>query len=554
MGVLVSVVDDPLIPVIRDDNQRALLSLRNVFTESETLRGFAPIDAATEVVLLRLCATVLARALTVGEDAEGDEYRQREILNHAWNTPPAQIVAKVHDYLGHWSHRMILNDPTRPFLQHPDLEVKNKNLVYLRVRILERSYSPETLETHKAFQAMIRQLHFDPGGVHATVGDSSAQESLKMCPGLTAQSFFLMGKNLFQTVLANVNTAMVGDPDDKPLWELDDADCPNVRGQGGAGVIGPNGFNFSAHRSMKLTFSDDATQVIAFACVGDPAKKKTYNPDLAVKYDPYCARATTLNRHGEESEITPRNSNPSGILDVLAALDTHKLNDGTIPRPAPVFASLLSLEVGKTSVLKDLAVVVVSTKNKMGSKVLDVVRETIKFDLRVSDESHIDVREVVLAAFSDMRRAVSLYRGFLWEIHLGRCPSRKVSSRSAPEVAFSHAISTVLREWLASLDADTPASEAAALWEAKSTRFLEEHSRLFLLSLPDEAMAIKQATHTETSAKHNISAPSARLKLISKYRNEFLTNVSEPEDPSEGTQWDELPNDEFVDDDEEEQP
>lgn len=568
MRRLISVVEDPLIPVIREDNSRALLSLRDVFTESRRIRCFAAIDPAAEVVLIRLCSTVLARAITADTDARGEERQQREALNRAWSDPDTSI-SDVQEYLGRWSHRMNLNDPNRPFLQHPDLvlEPEKENLDYLRVRILDYGYSPDSVDTSVAFQAMIRQLHYDPGAIHhipASVvarrveagisAEKAKNSSIKMGPGLTAQAFVLSGKNLYQTLLSNVTTAMVGDPDDRPLWELADAEYPDEYGQNGAGVNGPNSFNFGPYRAMKLTFSEDGTRVRAFACVGGVAETKELIPELVVSHDPYSARYVTTNKKGEITKVVPRNSNPAGILDVRAALDTAVLKDGRVPEPAPVFSSLLSLDVAGTGILSELSVVVVSTVNRLGSKVVDLAREAVRFDLRVAEDSHHDVRDVVLDAFSDLNSAVSLYRTFLWELHLSRFPGRRNNTRSAPEIAFRHAFTDALRGWLAGIDADTPADAAADQWQKISTRLLDEHSRALLTSLPDEVLAVKQAVNTDTGERRLISAPAAQQKLVNFYSNRHRST-----EPAEATEtsalWDaDDPDDGFADDNEEETP
>lgn len=225
-----NLVDDPWIPVLFADGQRAELGLREVFARAADIADVEGDAPHVRIALLRLLLAVLHRAL--GGPRDPDEWART-----LWDGD-AGLKAAVR-YLGERARCFDLLDPERPFWQCPGLPegrakpaavlvpalASGNNRVWFDHTSVRR---PVELGLAEAARWLVALQMFDPGGLKTGIpsgrvesADSPLARSLVVMPeGPSVARTLALGCVLYDPSqeLPFAGSAKRAQ-DDRPVWE-----------------------------------------------------------------------------------------------------------------------------------------------------------------------------------------------------------------------------------------------------------------------------------------------------------------------------------------------
>ena len=227
-----NLVDQPWIPVLTCKGERyeyGLLETLECASEIQSLLSPVPVVTAS---LYRVLLAILERVFHPTDDLDWTElYRAGSFDSQ-----------KLKRYFSRTSSRFNLFDEERPFYQAPDPRVHKKNLLKMVPHLSSGNnatlfdHSTETrgitFSPAEAARYLIALQYYGLGGL------SGIQEKFTAAPACRGISFFIQGKNLFETLMLNLippyrqeltHSIPAHDPSgDLPCWEMDDPYKPRT--------------------------------------------------------------------------------------------------------------------------------------------------------------------------------------------------------------------------------------------------------------------------------------------------------------------------------------
>ena len=212
---------EPWIPVIQDDGTAAMMGLRRVLHDADTLRALSGNTPLETAALYRLLLAVLYRALgTPTLDTWEDLWQQGRF--------PAQALDA---YFERWHDRFDLFHPERPFLQWTDDRVKPKPIINLvphmasgnNATLFDHHHEGQAiaLSLDEAARALLVALTFGLAGL------SGLPQKFTDAPWARGIVFLTEGDSLFETLMFNFLPAhhfglgMDEAFQDRPFWEAE---------------------------------------------------------------------------------------------------------------------------------------------------------------------------------------------------------------------------------------------------------------------------------------------------------------------------------------------
>ncbi len=227
MNIHFNLIDEPWLPCTRLDGSRVELGLYDTLAQAHrlhALHGETPLETAASY---RLLLAVLHRVV--------DGPRSVKEWSKLWEAGRWDETA-LHAYLDRWRDRFDLFDDTHPFYQASDKRVKAKSLNSLAHQV--SSGNNPTLFDH----------HTDEEGIALTPAQASRMLVTAQAFGLAGLSgltqkftdgtcasgivFLIQGQSLFETLALNLvrytdRSPIVREPEDAPVWEMDDPFVPD---------------------------------------------------------------------------------------------------------------------------------------------------------------------------------------------------------------------------------------------------------------------------------------------------------------------------------------
>ena len=213
-----SLLDECWIPVIRQDWQRAEISLIELFQTWETVREIQADNPPTTLAIHRFLLAILHRA-----------YQGPKNIDH-WEEIQQDNGKGAIAYLEKWRDRFDLFHPERPFMQDAEIPEESSGEVYLAhvlhgnntstVFCHEHEWSHSSLSIPEAARLVLRLQNFDTGG-----RKTGATESAAVLPMMDAANVLVRGDDLCETLLLNLiqydgeEKPCVATGDDLPVWE-----------------------------------------------------------------------------------------------------------------------------------------------------------------------------------------------------------------------------------------------------------------------------------------------------------------------------------------------
>ena len=213
-----NLLDECWIPVIRQDWQRAEISLIELFQTWETVREIQADNPPTTLAIHRFLLAVLHRA-----------YQGPKNVDH-WEEIQQDNGKGAIAYLEKWRDRFDLFHPERPFMQDAEIPEESSGEVYLAhvlhgnntstVFCHEHEWSHSSLSIPEAARLVLRLQNFDTGG-----RKTGATESAAVLPMMDAANVLVRGDDLCETLLLNLiqydgeEKPCVATGDDLPVWE-----------------------------------------------------------------------------------------------------------------------------------------------------------------------------------------------------------------------------------------------------------------------------------------------------------------------------------------------
>jgi len=213
-----NLLDECWIPVIRQDWQRAEISLIELFQTWETVREIQADNPPTTLAIHRFLLAVLHRA-----------YQGPKNVDH-WEEIQQDNGKGAIAYLEKWRDRFDLFHPERPFMQDAEIPEESSGEVYLAhvlhgnntstVFCHEHEWSHSSLSIPEAARLILRLQNFDTGG-----RKTGATESASVLPMMDAANVLVRGDDLCETLLLNLiqydgeEKPCVATGDDLPVWE-----------------------------------------------------------------------------------------------------------------------------------------------------------------------------------------------------------------------------------------------------------------------------------------------------------------------------------------------
>lgn len=213
-----NLLDECWIPVIRQDWQRAEISLIELFQTWETVREIQADNPPTTLAIHRFLLAILHRA-----------YQGPKNIDH-WEEIQQDNGKGAIAYLEKWRDRFDLFHPERPFMQDVEIPEESSGEVYLAhvlhgnntstVFCHEHEWSHSSLSIPEAARLVLRLQNFDTGG-----RKTGATESAAVLPMMDAANVLVRGDDLCETLLLNLiqydgeEKPCVATGDDLPVWE-----------------------------------------------------------------------------------------------------------------------------------------------------------------------------------------------------------------------------------------------------------------------------------------------------------------------------------------------
>ena len=213
-----NLLDECWIPVIRQDWQRAEISLIELFQTWETVREIQADNPPTTLAIHRFLLAILHRA-----------YQGPKNIDH-WEEIQQDNGKGAIAYLEKWRGRFDLFHPERPFMQDAEIPEESSGEVYLAhvlhgnntstVFCHEHEWSHSSLSIPEAARLVLRLHNFDTGG-----RKTGATESASVLPMMDAANVLVRGDDLCETLLLNLiqydgeEKPCVATGDDLPVWE-----------------------------------------------------------------------------------------------------------------------------------------------------------------------------------------------------------------------------------------------------------------------------------------------------------------------------------------------
>lgn len=223
-----SLLEEPWIPCRLVDGSSVELSLTDVLSRPEQIRGIESELPAMDFALLRLLLAVMYGALGQSTASTGDWYN---VWNGTW---PGR---KISDYLQHFAHRFDLLHPREPFFQVADLHTAKDELgpvtkIMLDVpdghiyQSMRAGGGLEFLSFSEAARWVVTVQAYDVSGIKSgAVGDPRVKggKGYPLGTGWTGRltGTFVEGSDLRQTLLLNFVGSEASDQGwqgDAPIW------------------------------------------------------------------------------------------------------------------------------------------------------------------------------------------------------------------------------------------------------------------------------------------------------------------------------------------------
>lgn len=482
---LFSLLDQPWVPALYIDGRTRMVSLRQLFVDSERIKSIVGDLPTQTFALLRLALAVLHRAV----DGPPDEKTWRAL----WRRPGLPL-SDIDTYLDAFRERFDLNHPATPFYQVATLHTAKGEVGGLErlvadvpngVPYLTFRTGPglTRLSYAEAARWVVHCQAYDASGIKSgAVGDPRVKggKGYPIGTGWVGGigGIHLEGRDLRETLLLNLipldSPYLEQDPErDKPVWERP----PHGPTEESASERGPYGvLSLYTWQSRRIRlFGDD--QGVTGVLIANGDRLGWENRHLI---EPMTAWRRSRNKEKElklPQVYLPQQHDPAralwrGLSAVLPATPTRTGSDGP-DRVVPALSQWLARLRNAGEISADFRVttraVGVVYRNQQS-----VVDEIYHDALTMSVEAFADTSEL-RSVIVDSAAGADAAVGALRSLAVNLCRAAGGSGKDAkdpPAGAGSRAAETgyaaldrAFRAWLAGLGPDTDATEARTSWQ-----------------------------------------------------------------------------------------
>ena len=220
-----NLITEPWILCLDLSGKKRKYSLLEVLGQAHQLDGLLSMAPVVKASLYRLLLVILGRVFGPHDMTEWVQIQQAGAFDRQ----------KIGSYFSRWEHRFNLFDDKRPFYQVADRRVKPKMLLKMVPHLSSGNnatlfdHSTEvcgvTMEPDEAACYLVALQYYGLGGL------TGIEEKFTSAPPCRGISFFVQGKNLFDTLLLNMicigddnlHAIPTSDPErDIPCWEMED--------------------------------------------------------------------------------------------------------------------------------------------------------------------------------------------------------------------------------------------------------------------------------------------------------------------------------------------
>ena len=546
-------IDQPWIPVQRDDSSTAEVSLLQLFSEAGGITRLSGDVPTQEFAILRLLLAVLHRS--VGGPASDHEWRR---LWRREDLPVGDIAA----YLDRFRGRFDLLHPETPFYQVHDLEPAGNANTSLTGFLADmpvgnpyfRMREPETTDRIGFAEAARWLIHcqaFDASGIKSGArGDDRVKggKGYPVGPGCCGRygGLYATGDDLRETLLLNLiaagNEYLTFSDEDSPVWERPpqtagieqrpdhDAEWPSGRPRG------PLDLYTWQSRRVRLHYDRDGVTG-ALVCQGDKmpgANMHLTEPFTAWRRSPAQEKKLKVPLLYLPKSHDPRRSLWRGLASLLpdAAGAPGSGSDLYVPGVLQWIGRLSQRDlIPADRTVRIRAVGAHYVNNE--AIIEDLIDDSLTVAAAVFDRDRPDLAACIRDAVSDAEAAVRALTAFAAE--LTRAAGGRDSVDSARAKAADAAYSELdgrFRTWLSRLNTDTDLVKARTAWQK------DVHRRVRRLGSDLAAEAGPAAWTGREIDDRLVTGPVAELRFTAKLRQVLpLAQPSEKsstkEDPSE---------------------
>lgn len=421
MKTAFNLLDHPWIPVIMKDNTSQEVSLLDAIIHSDDYRAIDCEYASQNFAITRLIIAYLYSSI----DFDTEHWRQYWMSGF----PEDAILS----YAAKWHHRFNLIDEHEPFMQAPDLAIKDDRILPLtkmvpdvsegKVFYTKTEDSFNTMDFSTAAKFLVQGMWYDPCGGHtACIGDTregtttASKGRVYPSKALLASmtGIMLTGINLKETLLLCAPASdseyimekyperIVGGDGDRPLWEKD---VLHVGGADNNNRLCPSGvvncLTFPTRR-IKL-FADDERITGCIVTAGDAIDLSDARP-----FEQMCAWKKQEDKDNKDIKMfkpIQRSQQRALWRGMSSLLSSSNTIDDDYSRPLELdwFYELIDKDIIPVSYRLMIDAITVRYDAPMFSKITDILEDKIPLpgkilsDYNISDEAILGVNKADIA-------------------------------------------------------------------------------------------------------------------------------------------------------------
>lgn len=542
-----SLIDEPWVHCLLSDGTPAELSLREVFTRSDSITRITGESALQAAAVFRTLLVIFWRAHfahgTLGKHDGSSDYLLNWWLDQFNAEDISEFQPPVLEYLEHHSERFDLLHSEKPFMQVASLTRKDES-VDSPSRLVPEAESDyftmragdakESLSLAEATRWLLTLQAYDYSGIKpGAVGDPRVKggKGYPIGPGWAGQTglVILHGDSLRQTLLLNTPAEWLLDHlrEDLPTWERPPATA-EARGKDAVTPSGPcDALTWQSRRVRLHTTDGHVTGVLVSN--GDKISNKSQHEDPMTGYRFSRNQSSKL-----ENVFMPQEHDPDlTVWRSLAPLlqgndkDTQRAGepDGMRPETIEWLSTLRQDELDAEQVVYTELIGI--TYGPQQSSVTHTFSVSLPFKLGVlvhDDLSYADV--IVNSARCALRATVALgqFAGGLLQAAGG-----DYEFQSDPRLSALHEFETHFNEWLEHLTLDTDLTEHQRRWQRQVRVVVLRHADQQIEAAGPQAL-IGRYTGGEDKPRL-ISASTLKGALLKKLNTE-LPLAMEPHENS----------------------
>jgi CRISPR system Cascade subunit CasA len=494
-----NLLDEPWIPVLNQDDIKEQVSLIQLLLNA---REYKQIDcelASQSYALLRVALAYLYSSLPFTEDDWVDY----------WNNGfPDE---KIKSYAEHWHDRFYLFHPEYPFMQTPNMRLKDDRVMPVNkmmpdvgtgnaVFYTKTDSTVEKLDYDDAALCMIASMWCDPCGGHTSaIGDpregkttASKGRVYPTAASMTSMTIIVPnGKSLLETLLLCLPATdssylqqfhpdrVVGGENDRPVWELPPQ---QVGGSDKNHRITPAGvISMLTFPSRRLLLFEDGERVTG-CIVTDGDSLSLAN---GMDYEQMCSWAWGEKKldniqHSGLFEFHPVHRSQTralwrGMSSLLADEDSKKERMSTVIEWA---RNISRDELVPSDYVFKISALTVRTDVPQNSAISDIIEDTIPLPSLVLDNKQLS--RYAVEAVSLAETAAKSYRNYVTEVAYasGNDKNLSIIVNNQYGVYYSH-MEPLYYQWLKNLSSDDdPMSTWRDILTTNTLGLAKDYSRL----------------------------------------------------------------------------